>query len=568
MKTHFNLVAGIALFMFISVGVNAQTLTDAIRMTENEQYTNAKAAFKKLVAAEPTNGDNFFYFGDLLLKMEDPDSALIVFKKGVDIEPSNPLTHVGYGRALCYGGKMEEGLRELSQADALITAQSGKKGTLTTQRQAVILCELAETYTFMPNPNFDKAIDYCNRAEKLDATNADVYLTRGDAYLAKDPVNATPAIENYKKAASVDPKSARANVRIGNVYLGGKNQAEAIKFFNLAIAIEPKFAPAYKRKGEAWYQSGKFDSASANMEKYIALNPDCYSIYRYAAFLYISGEYDKAIEQGNRVIACDSNAIPVIYRIIARAYFDKKPSEPAKTLVYMDLFLKKQAPLGKPKLIAEDYTYRGKANSALKSDSLAVIDYQKAITIDTAKKDVYFDLGNSYFKMKKYDVAAVWYKKKYLAEAGGTVPLRATNLNAYARALYLNKEYSRADSAYTALIALDSTLTYGWLGRAQSNAQLDLNAEKELARPFYERYMSIANADSVSQKKSSRDLVNASLYLASVHARAKNFGCAKAYYQFAQKLDAANKTAIAGLEDKDVKAATAVEIGTCVLPKK
>lgn len=562
MKTHYKLAAGIALFMFISVGVNAQTLTDAIRMTENEQYTNAKAAFKKLVATEPTNGDNFFYFGDLLLKMEDVDSALIVFKKGVDIEPSNPLTHVGYGRALCYAGRMEEGLRELSQADALITAQSGKKGTLTTQRQAVILCELAETYIFMPNPNFDKAIDYCNRAEKLDGTNADVYLTRGDAYLKKDPVNATPAIENYKKAASVDPKSARANVRIGNVYLGGKNQVEAIKFFNLAIAIEPNFAPAYKRKGEAWYQSGRFDSASANMEKYIALNPDCYSIYRYAAFLYVSGEFDKAIEQGNRVIACDSNAIPVIYRIMARAYFDKKPSDPAKCLVYMDLFLKKRIPLGKPPLIADDYIYRGKANSALKSDSLAVIDYQKAITIDTSKKDVYFDLGNSYLKMKKYDQAAVWYKKKYLAEAG------ATNLNAYAYALFLNKEYSRADSAYASLIALDSNLTYGWLGRAKSNAQLDLNAEKELARPYYEHYMSIANADTVSQKKNAKDIVNASLYLASINARAKNYGCAKAYYQLAAKLAPTNATAIAGLDDKDVKAATAVEIGTCVLPKK
>ncbi len=167
---HLKIAAGIALTIFTSVSVNAQTLADGIRLTENEQYTAAKAVFKKLVAAEPTNGDNFFYFGDLLLKMEDPDSALIVFKKGVDIEPSNPLTHVGYGRALAYSGKVEEGLKELSQADALITAQSGKKGTLTPQKQAVILCELAETYTFMPTPNFDKAIDYTNRAEKQDAT--------------------------------------------------------------------------------------------------------------------------------------------------------------------------------------------------------------------------------------------------------------------------------------------------------------------------------------------------------------------------------------------------------------
>lgn len=566
MKTHLKIAAGIALM--IGIKASAQTLPDAIRLTENEQYSSAKAIFIKLVAAEPTNGDNYFYFGDLLLKMEDADSALVVFKKGTEIAGTNPLTHVGYGRGLTYTGKYEDGLRELSQADALITAQSGKKGTLTPQKQAVILCELAETYTFMPSPNYDKALDYTNRAETADKNNADVYLTRGDMFLAKNPVDATPAIEQYKKAASVDPKSARANVRIGNVYMGGKNPAEAIKFYNLALQIESNYGPAYRRKAEAFFQLAKVDSATINYEKYLKLNPDCYATYRYAAFLYVSGNYEQAIEQGKRVIACDSNMVIVVYRIIARSYLEKTPSDPANAITYFNLFLQKQAKYGKPRLMAEDYTMRGKAYSALKNDSLAVVDYQKAMTVDTSKKDVYFDIGNSYFKMRKYDQAAVWYMKKYQAEIGGSVSVRATNLNAFARALYLNKEYSRSDSAYAALIAIDSNLTYGWLGRAQNNAKLDVNAEKELARPYYERYMEIANADSVSQKKNSKDIVNASLYLASIHARAKNFACAKAYYLLAQKLDPANTVAQSGLEDKDVKAATPAELPTCTMQKK
>lgn len=555
--------------MFTGAAVKAQTLADGIRLTENEQYTNAKSVFVKLVAAQPTNGDNYFYFGDLLLKMDDVDSALIVFKKGTDIEPSNPLTHVGLGRAYMYTGKVEDGLRELSQADALITAQSGKKGTLTSQRQAVILCELAETYTYAPASNYDKAIDYTNRAEKLDPTNADIFLTRGDALLAKDPVNATPAIEAYKKAASVDPKSARANLRIGRVYMNGKNATEAIKYYNLAIGIESNFAPAYAAKGEAWYQLGRFDSASACYAKYLSLNPDCYASYRYAAFLYKSGDHDKAIEQGNKVIACDSNMVIVIYRIMGRAYLEKKTPDYEKSNQYFNLFLAKQAKYGKPKLLADDYIMRGRAHAGMKNDSLAILDYQHALQIDTAKKDVYFELGNAYFKMKKYDQAATWYKKKYVAEQNASLGVRVTNLNAFAKALYMNKEYSRSDSAYAAVIALDSNLTYGWLGRAQSAGKLDNNAEKELARPYYEHYFAIANADSVAQKKNAKDLVNAALYLASVHARAKNYSCAKAYYELAFKLDPANATAKSGLDDKEIKAAAAtVDFGACTLPKK
>lgn len=569
MKTPYKFAAVIVLILGMSFVANAQTLQDAIRMTENEQYTSAKSAFLKLVAAEPTNGDNYFYFGDLLWKMDDADSAMKVWQKGVNIEPSNPLTHVGIGRGLMYSGKMEEGIKEISDAEQLIIAQSGKKGTLTPQKQAIIYCEMAETYTWAPVPNYDKAIDYTNRAEKLDPTNVDIFLMRGDALQEKDPVNSTPAIEQYKKAASVNPKSARANVRIATVYINGQNPLEAIKFCNQAITIEPNFAPAYRTKGEAWYQLGKFDSASVAYAKYLSLNPDCYASYRYAAFLYKSGNYDKAIEQGEKVIACDSNMVIVIYRIIGRAYLEKKPADPAKALIYFDIFFKKQAQFGKPKLIAEDYTMRGRALSVQKNDSLAVIDFQKAIEMDTAKKDVYFDMGNSYFKMKKYDQAAIWYKRKYVAEIGGSVGLRATNLNAFAKALYLNKEYSRADSAYAALISLDSTLTYGWLGRAQSNGKLDPDGAKESARPYYEKYFQLATVDSATKAKNSKDLVNAGLYLASIHLKGKNYACSKAYYLFVQGLDPANAKAKAALEeDKDIKAATPAEIGTCVLPKK
>lgn len=568
MKTHYKLAAGIALWIGTSFAMNAQTLQDAIRLTENENYTNAKAAFKKLIAAQPANGDNYFYFGDLLLKMDDDDSANVVFQKGVDMEPTNPLTHVGKGRGLLYTGKMEDGIKELSQAENLTVAQSGKKGTLAPQKQAIIYCELAETYIFSPAPNYDKAIDYTNKAEAADANNADVYLTRGDALRAKDPINSSSAIEQYKKAATIDPKSARANVRIGDVYMGGKNATEAIKFYNIAIGIEPNFAPAYAKKGEAWYQLGKFDSASICYAKYLSMNPDCYAKYRYAAFLYKSGDYDKAIEQGDQVIACDSNLVIVIYRIMAKAYNEKKTPEPAKALVYINLFMVKQAKYGKPRLMADDYILRGKVYSGLKNDSLAVLDYQKALVMDTAKKDVYFDLGTAYYKMKKFDQAAVWYKKKYMAEKSGSLTLQITNLNAYAKALYQNKEYSRSDSAYTALIALDSNLTYGWLGRAQSNGRLDPDGTKQSARPYYERYFKIATVDSATKAKNSKDLINAGLYLASVNMKDKNYACAKAYYLFVQGLDAKNASAQTGLDDKDVKAATPADIGTCVAPKK
>ncbi|HTF04933.1 MAG TPA: tetratricopeptide repeat protein, partial [Bacteroidia bacterium] len=319
----------------------------------------------------------------------------------------------------------------------------------------------------------------------------------------------------------------------------------------------------------AWYQLGKFDSASAAYAKYLALNPDCYASYRYAAFLYKSGDHDNAIIQCDKVINCDSNLVIVIYRIMGKCYLEKKTPDPAKALVYFNIFLRKQAQFGKPKLFADDYVFRGRALSKAGSDSLAIIDFQKALVMDTSKKEVYFDLGTSYYKMKKYGEAATWYKKKYDAEQNSSLSIRVTNLNAFAKSLYLNKEYARSDSAYAALITMDSTLTYGWLGRAQSNGRLDPDGAKESARPYYERYFQIATVDSVAKEKNKKELVNAALYLASIHLKGKNYACAKAYYLFVQGIDPANAKAKSALEeDKDIKAATPAEIGTCVMPKK
>ncbi|HET6990898.1 MAG TPA: hypothetical protein VFJ43_06215, partial [Bacteroidia bacterium] len=78
MKTHIRIFTAFALL--ISAGSSAQTLQDARKLMDNEQYERARTEFKALIAKEPTNGDNFYYFGDLMLKMENPDSAKILFQ--------------------------------------------------------------------------------------------------------------------------------------------------------------------------------------------------------------------------------------------------------------------------------------------------------------------------------------------------------------------------------------------------------------------------------------------------------------------------------------------------------
>ncbi len=562
MKTHLKLATAFFACL-ICAGASAQTLPDAIRLTDNEQYEKAKTEFRQLITKEPTNGDNFFYFGDLMLKTGDADSAKALFQKGVDINPMDPLTHVGMARYLFATGNAAGGEKEIAQAKALVQTQAGKKDmNMDAKRQTQIDLAIAETEIMSPTPNFDDAVNMTNQAEKLDPKNANVFLIRGDVLYKKDPVNGTPAITCFLQASRLDPHSCKANVRIGTIYANGKNMPSAIGYFNVALKTDSTFAPAWRMKGEAEYQIGKFDSAAFCSANYLRLNDDPEARYRQTIFLYEKGAYDDAITQGNIALSKDSANI-IIYRILGRCYYDKKVPDPAMSIQSFNKLFAKQKIYGKPAILADDYVYRGRAESKAGQDSLAITDYNTAMKMDTSRHDIYFDVATSYYKMKKYDMAATYYKKKIdLDPAHANI----SDWNAYGRALYIQKDFTKADSAFKKVIQLDPKNPIGWLYRGKTNALLDPEYKSDSARVFYEHYFDLAIADKDKNKK---DLVGAAIFLAGYHMVKKDFPCAKGYFQFALDLDptnASNADVKKQMDtNKDLKAATAADIGTCKL---
>ncbi len=550
----------IAIFaLLISYSASAQTLQDAIRLSDNEQYEKARAAFKSLVGKEPTNGDNFFFFGDLMLKMENPDSARILFQKGVDINQTNPLTHIGMARYFFFTGDNVKGMQEITYAKSLIATQAGKKEmNMDPARQALMYREMARNHLYAANPNYADALELINTSIKLDAKNPETYLIQGDLLYGKDPVNATPAINAYIQAAKLDPRSVKADVRQGRIYINGKNIALAISYLNKALRTDSTFAPAWREKAEAQYLIGKFDSAQKSMQRYLQLNDGSFARYRYALFLYKSGNFDEAITQGQNSLAKDPTTI-VIYRLMARSYFESKTPDPVKSIETWNIFFEKQkAAGGVPPLFADDYIYRAKAYSANKQDSLALIDFNTALAMDTSKKDVYFQMATSYFIMKNYERAQYYYQKKI---DGNPTKATISDWIAVGRSRQQLKNYVGADSAYKKAIESDPANPAGWLYRGKVNAIMDPKSESDSTKVFYEHFYSLAIGD---KEKNKKDLVGAGKYLAGYYFIKKNYACSKAWFTFVLSLDATQTKVKEQLDtDKDLKAAAVVELSTC-----
>src|SRR5476651_2121145 len=83
--------------VFIGSSVFAQSLADAKKAIDAEQYQKAKSMLKGLTVTQPTSDENYFYLGWVYVKQEYTDSAKTAFNKGIAINPKSALNYAGLG---------------------------------------------------------------------------------------------------------------------------------------------------------------------------------------------------------------------------------------------------------------------------------------------------------------------------------------------------------------------------------------------------------------------------------------------------------------------------------------
>lgn len=542
--------------MFISSTLFSQTLSEAIKYTTNEQFERADASFKTLLESQPSNGDNYFYYGENFLKNENMELANTSYQKGADVNATNPLPHVGLGKVQWYQGKQTEAKANFFKAITLaktfnysnssgkqiaITVEIGKNSSVTKSKyvlnsEATVLIKIAEVYINAEVKNIPEAQNLLAQAIKLEPYNPEVYIATGDAYLEQN--DGSKAIEYYEKAGTLDPKSVKAVLRQGQLFNRAKNYNLALDLYKKASLIDSSFAPAYREMAEIYARAGQFNNAVAKYKRYLEINNDCDARGRYAGFLLEAKHFSESIEAAKEALKCDPDNI-YLYRYLAYAYYEVAPPDYSSGLTNCNTFFSKAG--ADIKIIPKDYEYHAKLLSKNGKDSLALIDFTKALEMQPDKVELNGDIAATYMKMKKYPDAITFFDKKIAAN-------KAT-INDYfglARAYYFSKDFIKADSATSQMIRLQPDLALGYLWKAKVNVQQDLNNAKWLAKPYYETYLAKAKPE-----ENKKDLIDAYNYLAAYYAEKKDCSNVKLFMQKVLDLDPANaqaKKVIAGLK--------------------
>ncbi len=537
----------------------AQSLADAKKAVDAEQYQKASSMLKTLVANQEKEGQNYFSLGEVYLRTDDIDSARAVFTKGITVDPKFALNYVGLGHA------------DLKSNNAASAKTNFDKALSFGAKDYLTYLYIGKSYLDQEKPDFASALPNLQKADELDSKDKDpeTFLALGDYWALQTKNN--EAYPQYLRALDINPSLYRANVQIGRMFKQAQGFTESQTELQKPIAGDPNYGPAYRELAELQMQWSDFDpkngaakkaEALANYRKYLDLTDKSYdSRYRYAQFLLYAEDWatlEKELATLNSTEANNPKAF-IVLRMRGYSAVENK-NFPVAVQSLNELFARKQ---DASRVIGSDYLYLGKALQGTGNDSLALTNITKAVELDSTKVESLAEIAKKLYDAKKFDKAAEVYKN--VVEANSKSPSIAMSYYYLGRSNYFNYGYANqanknpdrsilvaADSAYAKVNALAPDYEGAYLDRARVNKQLDNkdnpDALKGLPVPFYEKYVQLVTVTKPEKAATSTSgLVEAYTNLGS-YAALTDREKAKEYFNKALALQPTNQNAIDNLK--------------------
>ena len=160
---------------------------------------------------------------------------------------------------------------EKMYADYMATNISGdrNKGVEIMQKIAAEYPDAARAqfnlgFTYSGNNQFDKARESYNKAIEIDPKWVGGYSALATSYLFEEPKDLKKAEENALKVVELAPKSAGAQITLGDVYRAQNDMSKAKEAYTKAVALDTNAPEGYYKLGHANTYLGNMEEARKN----------------------------------------------------------------------------------------------------------------------------------------------------------------------------------------------------------------------------------------------------------------------------------------------------------------
>jgi len=153
--------------------------------------------------------------------------------------------------------------------------------------------------TYSEKKDYDRIIEDCNEAIRIDPNDASAYKSRGDAYRDKGEFDL--AIADYARMIRLDPSYAWSNRET-------IDYDRAIEGYTQMIRNNPDAVWLYKKRGELYFYKDDYDHTIEDYTQVIIANPNDAYAYRTRGYSYSEKkDYNRAIEDYTQAIRINNN---------------------------------------------------------------------------------------------------------------------------------------------------------------------------------------------------------------------------------------------------------------------
>lgn len=522
----------VAVILLMSNLVFAQTVQEGRKLISYQRYQSAVSTLEKVVAANPGSAEAHYWLGQAYIEAGMLEKAKEVYRKILVGElGSNPLLLVGMGHVELLEGKKTDAR---SRFETAISLSKGKD---------VAVLNAIGRANADKNGDPDYAIEKLTQATTVKGfKEPDVYVNMGDAYRKKN--DGGGAVRSYQNALTIDPKYAEASYKIGKVYYTqGKDQEETFsRYFNEAIAADPNFAPAYYDFYVYFFfrdvnkSKNYFTQYKPLADKGAALD------YEEASLSFASGDFKDAVAKSTELLNKYGNdADARLYRL--RGYSNWKLGDSATAIKDFETFFSKAK---EEDVVPDNWMVAAELAAKFPERQANFERYvNAAIAMDTSAK------GKTDLAKKAVEI----FKKAGNQPKAAEWAIKVLNLNpnpskvdVYNAGIENFKafEYLRADSLFDFYKSKYPDETYGYYWSYRALSVVDSTMEQGLAIPDATKFIEIAELDK-SRNKST--LLTAYGYMAGYQANIKkDFSAAIGYLDKILEIDPANADAIKNKE--------------------
>ncbi len=232
-------------------------LQQAVAHHQAGRLAQAEALYEQILAEQPGHFDALHLLGVVASNRGDPERALPLLERAIQIDAGNAVAHFNRGTALQSLGRWQEALACYERA------------VLIEPRFADALSNLAVIQTRLGR--WADALQSCDRAIDIAPGHAAAYFNRGNVSLQLRRWSA--ALADYGRALALHPNYPEAHFNRGNVHREMSQWPEALLDFDRAIALRPTYASAYFSRGNVLREMKQMQAALESYRSAARLNP-------------------------------------------------------------------------------------------------------------------------------------------------------------------------------------------------------------------------------------------------------------------------------------------------------